>query len=54
MGNTFIDFVPTVLGVIIPDKEILSRSKYQWFARLSCEQALDCDNIAGKLLLTAR
>lgn len=54
MGNTFIDFIPTVLGVLLPDKEILSRSKYQWFARLSSEQALECNNIAGKLLLTAR
>lgn len=54
MGNSYIDFIPTTLGVVLPDTEILKRNKFEWFARLSVRQALDCDNIAGKLLLTCR
>lgn len=54
MGNTYVDFIPTVLGVVLPGCSILKRTKYEWFARLSVRQALDCDNIAGKLLLTCR
>lgn len=54
MGNSYVDFVPTTLGVMLPDCEILRRNKFEWFARLSVRQALECDNIAGKLLLTCR
>jgi hypothetical protein len=54
MGNSYIDFVPTALGVMLPSCEILKRTKFEWFARLSVRQALECDNIAGKLLLTCR
>ncbi len=54
MGNTYIDFVPTTLGILLPSCDILKRTKFEWFARLSIKQALDCDNIAGKLLLTCR
>lgn len=54
MGSSYIDFVPTTLGVMLPSCDILKRTKFQWFARLSVKQALDCDNIAGKLLLTCR
>lgn len=54
MGNTYIDFVPTALGVLLPSKQILERSAFNWFARQSVRQALACDNVASKLLLTAR
>ena len=54
MGNSYIDFVPTALGIMLPSCEILKRTKFEWFARLSIRQALECDNIAGKLLLTCR
>lgn len=52
MGNTYIDFVPTILGLCIPEREILKRTKFEWFSRLSSKQALSCDNILGKLLIT--
>lgn len=54
MGNTYVDFVPTVLGVLLPGNDILKRTSFQWFARQSVSQALACDNVAGKLLLTTR
>lgn len=54
MGNSYVDFVPTTLGIMLPRCEILKRTKFEWFARLSAKQALDCDNIAGKVLLTCR
>jgi len=52
MGNTYVDFVPTILGVCIPERELLKRTKFEWFSRLSAKQAINCDNILGKLLLT--
>jgi len=54
MGNTYVDFAPTALGVLLPGKQILERTSFQWFARQSVRQALACDNVAGKLLLTTR
>lgn len=54
MGDTYIDFAPTALGVLLPGKKILERTSFQWFARQSVRQALACNNVAGKLLLTAR
>jgi hypothetical protein len=54
MGQTYVDFSPTVLGVLLPENDILKRTSFQWFARQSVSQALACDNVAGKLLLTTR
>jgi len=39
-------------GVYVPSCEILKRSKFEWFARLSVKQVLESDTIVGKLLLT--
>jgi hypothetical protein len=54
MGNTYVDLVPTALGVYLPAPELLKRTAYNWFARMSACQALESDTIAGKLLLTTR
>jgi hypothetical protein len=55
MSNSFIDFDKTKLHAIyIPSEEILSRTQYQWFARLSQQQLRDCDNMAAKYLLIAQ
>jgi len=37
-------------GILIPDKEILKRSKYQWFSRLSKTQIYNSDIILCKYL----
>lgn len=55
MGNTFIDFDTRQLRAIyVPADEILRRTKYQWFARLSQEQLRTCDAIVARQLLLAQ
>jgi hypothetical protein len=53
MGNSYVDIESDTVGIYIPDKEILRRSKYQWFARLSSGQALTSDTVIGKYLVLA-
>jgi len=52
LGNTFINFKKNIYGVYIPADEILKRTKFEWFARMSVPQVLESDTIVGKLLLT--
>ena len=54
MGSTFINFSPDKYGIYIPGDEILNRTKYEWFARLSQEQLRNCDTIVAKQLLIAQ
>jgi len=42
---------PTSAGIYIPEQEILRRSKFQWFARLSPKQVLESKTLVGKYLL---
>jgi|688.fasta_scaffold183481_2 hypothetical protein len=51
MGNTYIDLPGTVKGLYIPADEILKRTAFQWFARLSAKQALVSDTIISKYLV---
>ena len=51
MGNTYIDLPGAVKGLYIPADEILKRSAFQWFARLSAKQALASDTIISKYLV---
>lgn len=53
MGNSFINVSSAAVGVYLPDKDILRRTKYQWFARLSTTQAISSDTMAGKILMLA-
>lgn len=54
IGNSYIDFSPAALGVYFPQQDILKRTDYQWFARLSARQAIESDTVMGKLLLIAQ
>jgi hypothetical protein len=40
LGTTPLVFPSTIYGVYIPQSEILSKTKYEWFARMSPEQIL--------------
>ena len=40
--------------IILPDEEILSRTKYQWFARLSPKQVLLGNTQASKFFIISR
>jgi hypothetical protein len=54
MSNNFLNLSGQVQGLYIPADEILKRTAYQWFARLSAKQALASDTMIGKYLLIAR
>ena len=51
LGTTYISLPPNPLGIYIPSSQILNRTAYNWFARLSAIQALESDTNIGKLLL---
>ena len=40
----------SIFGIWIPSKEVLSRTNYQWFARMSEEQVLNSNVILGKYI----
>jgi hypothetical protein len=54
MSNNFLNLSDRVQGLYIPADEILKRTAYQWFARLSAKQALATDTVIGKYLLINR
>lgn len=51
MGSSFVKISPDAYGVYIPEEQLLRSTKYQWFARLSVEQVLESNTMAGKLIL---
>ena len=52
ISNNYLAFnIKKSFGIYLPHKEILSRTKYSWFARLSPKQVLESNTRIGKLLL---
>jgi hypothetical protein len=51
LGDTDVPLSPTAAGLYIPEQDILKRSKYQWFARLSPKQVLESHTLIAKYLL---
>jgi hypothetical protein len=51
LQSSYIDFDKNLQGIYIPSSEILRRTKYQWFARLSPEQIYTANVILSKYLL---
>ena len=54
MSNNFLNLSDRVQGLYIPADDILKRTAYKWFARLSARQALESDTTVGKYLLINR
>ena len=52
--NTFVHLSGDVLGIYIPVDDIINRTAYNWFARLSAKQVLESDTTIGKYLLITR
>jgi len=50
MEDEYLDLHPNCYGVFIPNTELLSRTKYQWFASLSGEELLKSNMIISKLI----
>lgn len=51
MSTTYLKLCRDVCGIYIPADEILRRTKYEWFARLSPKQVLECDAVICKHIL---
>ena len=51
LADADIPLSPTTAGLYIPEQDILKRSKFQWFARLSPKQVLESNTLIGKYLL---
>ena len=49
----YLDLDDNAYGVLIPSNEILSRRHFEWFARMSEKQVLECNSIICKYLLLA-
>lgn len=54
MSNNFLNLSANTMGLYIPADDILKRTAYQWFARLSARQAMESDTTIGKYLLINR
>ena len=53
LSNNYLDIYASAYGIYIPADEILKRTKYEWFARLSQRQVLESKVIICKYILLA-
>ena len=51
MSSTFLELHANVYALYIPSNELLKRSKYNWFCKLSSKQVLEANTILSKYLL---
>lgn len=51
LQKSYINFADDLCAIYIPYDEVLKRTKYEWFARLSNKQLLESDIIIAKYLL---
>jgi hypothetical protein len=51
MSNYYLDIYTHTYGILIPSNELLNRTKYEWFVRMSTKQVLESDTIIGNYLL---
>jgi hypothetical protein len=54
ISNHYLDLYQGTYGVLIPADEILNRTKFEWFARLSPKQVLESDTIIGNYILLSQ
>uniref|UniRef100_A0A6C0IRU9 Uncharacterized protein n=1 Tax=viral metagenome TaxID=1070528 RepID=A0A6C0IRU9_9ZZZZ len=53
LGQDYVQFYGKMYGIWIPDKEILRRRYYEWFARMSPEQIFQSNFILAKYIVLA-
>ncbi len=53
LGTSHIDIPETTYGIYLPQKDILSRNKYNWFARMSPDQILSSQLMIAKYVLAS-
>ena len=52
-NNEYIHFYPKLYGIWIPSRDLLNRTYYEWFVRLSTDQILESKFILAKYFLLA-
>ena len=50
MGSTYVKMPDNMIGLYIPADEILKRTSYQWFARLSPQQIIESNILISKYI----
>jgi len=53
LGTSHIPISDSIYGIYLPQKEILSRTKYNWFARMSPDQIVNSQLIIAKYILAS-
>jgi hypothetical protein len=53
LGTEHIELPATTYGIDLPQTELLSRSKYSWFARMSTDQILKSQLLIAKYMLAS-
>ena len=53
LGQDFVDLNPHTFGIWIPAHDILNRTTYEWFARMSPEQVLSSDLLLSRYFVLA-
>ena len=53
MGSTFIDLHANSYALYIPSRDLLKRSKYNWFCKLNSKEVLESNTILSKYLLVS-
>ena len=51
MSENYLNLSERCYGIYIPSEQILRRTKYEWFARMSFQQILTCESIICKHIL---
>lgn len=54
MSNNYLDLHQGAYGILIPADEVLSRKKFEWFARMSPKQVMESDTIIGNYILLSQ
>jgi len=53
MSSSFIKLHNNVNCIVLPEKDMMNRSKYQWFLRLSRNQLLEADTLISKYFIVS-
>ena len=48
-GNTYIPFQKNIYGIYLPNEDILNRTKYKWFKKMTIDEILNSNLIIGEL-----
>ena len=53
LSESFLEIHPNAYGVYIPNDEILTRLKYQWFASISSQEVLDASTAISRYIVAS-